>query len=129
MKTIRQIIQVSIVVLFFLTISISAQAFSGNNLAKYCQSGGKEDPLNSHSSLCFGLLDGFINGLEYGFLISEKKTKLFCKPKNIPPQQIMKIMNKYLDEHPEDLHYEFGQILIEALIEAFPCKNKYFKPS
>ena len=123
MKTIRQVIQVSIVVLFFLTFSISAQAFSGNNLAKYCKSGGKENPLNSHSSLCFGLLHGFINGLEYGFLLHENKiTKLFCKPKNITSQQIMKIMNKYLDEHPEDLHYEFGQILIEALVKAFPCK-------
>ena len=78
--------------------------------------------MNTNTALCIGLLYGWIDGLEYGFVITQTKTKLYCKPKNIPAKQLMKIMNKYLDEHPEDLHYEFGQILIEALVEAFPCK-------
>ncbi len=72
MKTIRRVIQVSIVVLFFLTISITAQAFSGNDLAEYCASEGKEKPMSSNTTLCFGLLRGYLKGLEYGFLLMNK---------------------------------------------------------
>ncbi len=123
MKTIRRVIQVSIVVLFFLTISIPAQAFSGNNLAKYCASEGKENPFSSNTTLCIGLLHGYLEGLEYGFLLMNNKVRLFCEPKEMDIKQLMKVFNKYLTEHPEKLHFKYGPQLIEALIEAFPCNQ------
>ncbi len=123
MKTIRRVIQVSIVVLFFLTISIPAQAMSGNTLAELCASEGKENPISSNSSMCIGLLLGYLEGLEYGFVLMDKKVRFFCEPKEVKVKQLMKIFNKYLAEHPENLHFKYGPEFIKAMSEAFPCKN------
>jgi hypothetical protein len=122
MKTIRRVIQVNIVVLFFLTISIPAQAFSGDNLSRYCVSEGRENPFNRDSTLCIGLLHGYVSGFKFAYETTNTK-KLFCEPEDMSAQQMMKIMNKYLRKHPEKLHFKYGPLFLEALIEAFPCNK------
>ena len=111
------------VFLFSLSTINPIHAFSGNSLAKYCASEGKENPFSSNTTLCIGLLHGYLEGLEYGFLITSTKMRLFCEPKEMTVKQLMKVFNKYLAEHPEKLHFEYGAQLIEAMREAFPCKN------
>jgi hypothetical protein len=46
-----------------------------------------------------------------------------CMPEGIPNGQLTRIFEKYLREHPEDLHQEGGGLLMIALMKSFPCKK------
>jgi hypothetical protein len=46
----------------------------------------------------------------------------FCLPTGVPSDQARKIVRKYLEQHPEKLHWEADQLITLALVDAFPCK-------
>jgi hypothetical protein len=46
----------------------------------------------------------------------------FCIPKGVTMGQMIAVVVKYVDEHPEDMHSEFLFLAHEALLTAWPCK-------
>jgi hypothetical protein len=50
------------------------------------------------------------------------KTNYICPPDQIHPIQIIRVVHKYLKDHPEDLHEYRGILVFRALKQAFPCK-------
>ena len=75
--------------------------------------------------LCLGLLDGFLKG--FAFAIEKthnKKIKLWCEPEKMEPSQLVKIYLKFLNEHPEKLHFRYEDTLSRALMTYFPCKTQ-----
>ena len=70
---------------------------------------------------CFAWLEGMLqmNDL-YEF---KGATAVFCRPNNSTNVQLVRIVVKYLQDHPEELHKdEF--VLAIALRTAFPCTDK-----
>lgn len=52
------------------------------------------------------------------------KRTLFCPPDEITGDEAVRITIKYLDDHPEDLHYAASSNVWTALHNVFPCPAK-----
>jgi hypothetical protein len=116
----KAILQSIIVALFVLAMSLTVKAdevfYTGNQLTKLC-----DDELAS-AAMCAGLIVGFTDGYRSAAKDSGRKT-LYCPPKQVINEQIIKIVDKYLKENPESLHEWYGLLINKALIEAFPCEE------
>ena len=77
--------------------------------------------------LCLGYISGFADGFAVGLEMEKSQTgsshSLFCVPNNgLPASQGLRIVVKWLHEHPGRLHQPSGVLITLALEEAFPCK-------
>ena len=70
-----------------------------------------------------GLCNGMIVGFDYGYSY-KNRDKTYCVPSGVNQGQIVKVVRKYIDEHPEKLHELYGKLIIEALNESFPCNKQ-----
>ena len=120
--------------IFFLLLAlmvmpVPAQA-DGNNLLKACTAGlkviNKEKNLSSKelvdAAYCAGLIQGImdvnrINKMSGGSI-------LFCLPEDmITKAEATQTVVNYLGAHPEKRKLHESILVIEALKEAFPCKQ------
>jgi Rap1a immunity proteins len=46
----------------------------------------------------------------------------FCIPDEVTRGQVVRVVIKYIDQHPEQTHELFGFLAYDALKEAWPCK-------
>ena len=77
-------------------------------------------------SIDYGICLGFVRGLHmtheiYGAI--SKNYKVFCLPPNVSTTQLVKIISKYLENHPENLHLEAASTAFVALKKVFPCED------
>lgn len=109
-----------IAVLFILTMSLPAQAITGNDLLADCEKGEDQSLPNRHHyyAYCSGYITGVVDGLSY--LDFQKR---FCLSKGVTHGQATKVVIKYLKENPQRLHEGYASIILSALKEAFPCKE------
>ncbi len=71
-----------------------------------------------------GYVLGFLDGKEMGD-IKGTSTPTYCLPKSgVKDGQVIRILAKYLEDHPSKLHLSGRVLLLLALEEAFPCKNE-----
>ncbi len=119
MKTIRQVIQVSVVTLFILSMSVSVEAITGNKLSEYCKTvddGRKQD--FQATAYCGGNITGVVDGMKY-FEFGNR----FCISPEVTRGQIMKVVIKYLKNNPQRLHEDYTELIYSAVTEAFPCNK------
>ena len=69
---------------------------------------------------CMGLIQGVRNT---AFIYQEmfKESKITCVPNNVDNVQVARIIVKYLNENPEQLHKDDALVAIFALQKTFPC--------
>src|SRR5262245_28168327 len=77
-----------------------------------------------------GFCMGMVVGLSSMHLLEEARqqgkvaaTYCFDMPDGVSPEQAIKVIIKYADLYPEQLHYSFVRIALTALHEAWPCKE------
>ena len=96
----------------------SAGFNTGNELAEMMSEAEKLDSDNSKDVSEVGGYYGYVTGVadatDYG---------IWCAPSHLKSAQIVKVVSKYLNNNPEKLHLNAAQLVIEALIGAFPCKK------
>lgn len=71
-----------------------------------------------------GMCFGFILGTHSGYFIARTGSQqklVFCIPSGVTNLQTVKIVVKYLNNHPEELHQSADVLVIEAMTAAFPC--------
>lgn len=73
--------------------------------------------------------DFFVYGVYDGTLVSlaavEAPAPFPCKPHGVTMGQISEIAWAYIKKHPEKRHKPASALVIESILEAFPCgKNK-----
>lgn len=110
------------IVLVICAIGSSARAWAkvaggdGNDLEEECKAA-----IAGETGARAGLCVGFINAYrQIAAMIPDQK--LLCDPANtIRNEQFIKVLVKYLDEHPEKLHLAGTQLVYDAMSEAFPC--------
>lgn len=95
---------------------LAAETFaymSGNKLLDVCT---KDTP--AHVALCLGYINGVVD------IMSSNPVNEFraCLPrKNAPLTQMVSVAKKWLEAHPEALHYPAPGLVANAMAEAFPC--------
>jgi hypothetical protein len=129
--------KVIILALLLLNISTSKAEFSsidsiytGKVLLQYCKetlNALKLPPEITHeqvmeSSLCLGFVSGAVDGWRLTVL-ERKGTLPFDVPQDVTDPEIIRVLIKYLENHPERLQSPGIVSLWFSLIEAFPPKN------
>jgi hypothetical protein len=106
-----------IVGLFATWMAEPANAFTGAEFYRACAGKGR---VTSDVS-CKAYTRGFVDGMTMGAATGKTAAK-FCPPKGgISDEQSRLDIERYLKDHPEDLHDEAGLMAGVALLQAFPC--------
>jgi hypothetical protein len=110
-------------------VCLSAPAWAdGNKLLLECQDGinamsgaPAANPLGAGH--CVGVLQATMDTLDI-FHEAGGAPRLVCVPTGgIPMVQSMRIMVKFLQEHPESLHLNESVLVVSAMKQAFPCSD------
>ena len=114
--------------LFILTFgSASAQTDTGMDLLRACnaiiqaEEGGDVSIENQLLSFYW---TGYLGGFNDAAVLIDTAVShgIYCVPsQGIENDQLVRVVKKYLDEHPEDLHLTARILVLLALREAFPC--------
>jgi len=72
---------------------------------------------------CLGYITG-VNSTSEAILTHFKFPLLYCLPKGIDNIQLVRVIVKYLENHPEELPNKSTLLVLAALKEAFPCEEK-----
>jgi len=144
----KMLLAITAVLLFpFSAMAQTLLAGDGNELLRSCNEALQENAAGPSSyflrGYCYGLVRGTMDtGLLYGTFeacetrrnksqpcsmqnIGSRSRILwpYCPPQNpIPLQQTVRIVVKFLNEHPEKLHEKDSYLTLEAFSAAFPCK-------
>ncbi|MGC9323879.1 MAG: Rap1a/Tai family immunity protein [Desulfomonilia bacterium] len=103
----------------------SFAGLTGDELLQECSGAlSSGDPKDLEDSACMDYIAGFLDS--YAVVTSSyPNAALFCLPKEgISDHQTIRIVVKWLEEHPEKLHLNAGKLITEALQDAFPCPKK-----
>lgn len=67
---------------------------------------------------------GYVAGLTQGAHAAEEihsVTWIFCLPQGVTNVQRVRVIRKYISNHPEEAHNPAEGLALQALREAFPC--------
>jgi len=70
---------------------------------------------------CTGFVQGFLQTNGYYYHIASSNKPLACPPISVTTFQAVRVLFKYLNEHPEMLHESEFLLIRWALEESFPC--------
>jgi hypothetical protein len=130
--------------LFLILAALATSAFAqpqnyttGNELRENCRYAVSEsdaDHITARAGLCIGFIDGFqqfeqIMDIAMGARAANLGSRLICVPDGVTNGQAVKVVVRYLDQHPESLHKFAGLLVYEALTDAFPCPAAPAKPA
>lgn len=94
---------------------------SGNDLLSKC----KDEQSIVNQQFCNGYVVGTADVLQsfqsVGGTVFQRETAFPCFPKGITSEQLVDIVTKDLEESPERRHAAASQLVIVALVAAFPC--------
>lgn len=115
-------------VLFFCVFAVGSSggqspkdAITGNGLLGSCQIHVKSMEDRSYKENTFeAYRDGYCSGLVYG--VSSASPDI-CPSEGVTGGQQVRVVLKYLQDHPEELHLDDALLAERALAKAFPCKK------
>lgn len=119
-----------LLLLIGMLLTVTTAFADGNELLKSCNAALKDHSSvpSFESGLDAGFCLGFVQGVRQLNLMyqhsRERKVNrpFFCLPEDgIKNIQAIRIVTKFLSEHPEKLHEPEIALVIIAFIEAFPC--------
>ena len=106
---------VGLAVMMLLSAQSQAGAYyDGSKLLQLCESDSAGE-----CGACVGYIVGIVDS--HDTMVKVTEVPMFCQPENATAGQLVKVVTKYLNEHPEDLHYSASSEVYGALMEAFPC--------
>lgn len=97
-------------------------ALSGDILLKHCESALQDKtPRSFGAGVCVGILQTltYIQPL----LDPTYEKASYCVPQGLLNEQEVRVVATYLQSHPERLQEEGRTLALDALHEAFPCKE------
>jgi pantothenate kinase type III len=93
-------------------VAAEIEGVSGANLKKICES-YLYIPSNTAEGMCLGYVVGVMSVMEY--------INVVCRPVKSTHSQAALVVQKYLADHPEKLHINADELVLDALQQAFPC--------
>ena len=98
-----------------ITAHAEAKMGTGNLLLAGCQSDTIEQ------MYCIGYVDGVVGTLVIA-AAAHKVPRLVCVPDGVTTGQTVKVVERFLEAHPEELHKDARFLVFWALIDTWPCK-------
>ncbi len=108
---------------------------SGNAFVRLCSAA--DEPGNSSFSNeqvvvamdCMAYVRGVVDGIELSSRLAEFKTKqnalkLFCRPDNVEGGQMVRIVLRFIRDHPERAQFLTEILILKSMENAFPCAAK-----
>jgi hypothetical protein len=108
------------ILLLCLTVPVSARADdsnSGNAMLPHCLAFLRNDVSDPIAWVCGGTIS-----TTAFFGRSLPNEVRFCRPANVTNDQLARIVVRYLENRPEQLHEPLALLAAKALREAWPCK-------
>jgi hypothetical protein len=119
MKTKKSILAlVVLLVLVFMQGQAGADSYTGNMLVKQMLEYEKADGNMISNLYSVGYYAGYISGVS-----SAQNRILFEFPEGVNMGQICAVVSKYLKNHPEIWNKSAIDLVVDALMEAFPLKK------
>jgi hypothetical protein len=100
--------------LIFSPAAADMENISGAYLKKICAS-YDDIPENPADGMCIGYVVGVMSMMDY--------IEVLCVPDKITHAQATLVVKQHLSDHPEKLHLNAKELVIDALEEGFPCHN------
>jgi hypothetical protein len=103
---------------------------SGNDLLPDCSvavsfaDNGKNLPLEQMVSMgrCMYYISGFLDGHSLASAVGSGSPSL-CFPKGGSLGQMVRVVTKWMRDHPEKLNESAAMCVYRALVDAFPCRS------
>ena len=109
----------AIAILLALTVPASAQDPDSANFYLPGCKGLLDNRMTSGVSVYQqGRCGGYVASLVYG-----EGGQEFCPPKGVSIGQAVTVVINYIEARPERMHEQFGDLALEALTAAWPCKR------
>ena len=110
------------------SVGHAAHTLDGTALLNKCNTA--VEMMNDHhsevvdASYCLGFVNGImLMTFDQSIELKASHTVLGCAPsQGITSEQGVRIVQKYLNDHLEELHRDAHLLVVYALREAFPCK-------
>ena len=117
----RLILLGCVVIVLFGTRGWAQDLNSGNGLLVSCQTSIRQmDNPGMTLSFSEGLYDGYCTGIVTGVTAA---SPLVCPGKGATVGQEIRVVVKFLQDHPEKLNLRNTDLIEQALSEAFPCSK------
>ena len=110
------VLKLTLVFLFVAAHSASAAYFNGSLLNKYCSSESKYE-----QGMCLGYVVGVVDSFNTTNPLQTSK-RIICIPPAVTSGQLVLVLKKSMQEHPETLHLPASAHTLSALTAAFPCE-------
>lgn len=98
-----------VIACLLMSAAVPAQAnsyyFDGNQLSRFCEG---QDFCNGYIMAAYDS-----NVIYFG--------NTFCMPASSTGDQIVAVAKKYLLDHPEARHLSAAALVVQSLVQAFPC--------
>jgi hypothetical protein len=108
-------------------IAFGVHYSDGNHLQEVCNeaiklfdSRDEADVFNAGN--CFGYIRAANDMYE---VLVNSSNRTICIPSGIRAKQLIRIVDKYLEEHPEKLHNVGSLLVYESFQESFPCSEQH----
>lgn len=109
----------AVAILLALTMPASAEDIvSANSFLPGCKSFLSHNMLTPADALRGGRCTGFVQAFLAASPILD-----FCQPNEATIGQAVPVVVKYIEARPERMHEPFGNLALEALTAAWPCKR------
>lgn len=114
------LLRLYLIIALLISQTAAAPAYyqSGNTLKEMCS--GSMDLQNG----CVGYIVGVFDGIKFirDFNTNQNwQTLTFCSPERPNVSQLMAIVQRHLETHPETLHLSASYNILTAIQLAFPC--------
>ncbi|UQW74382.1 Rap1a/Tai family immunity protein [Pseudomonas avellanae] len=103
----------------------TAMAVTGNELSEQCQASIKDPTPPSKyfaSGVCAGYVNGMIDGIHIAKVLSPDRVDVCFPDHGFTSFQAVKVVQRYLDTHPERLNEDAMVLTSMAFKQAFPCQ-------
>lgn len=105
---------------------------SGNAFVRQCSAVGKEHDLSTsdkaNQMTCAAYVSGFAEGVAFvtdsvQSKVGQQVPPVYCPGEGIEAGQLVKIVLKYIREHPEAAHLRTFILVGRSFQKAFPCRD------
>ena len=103
---------------------------SGNSFARLCSALDIEKTHldMQHTVACMAFVDGVVQGVYEEVSLTQTAANQepflpFCLPEEAETGQLVKVVLKYIHNHPELAHQRTAALIVKALREAYSCKK------
>ena len=113
---IKKLLWLFVFALFLPVVSARAEYFNGILLNKYCNSDSAYE-----KGMCLGYIVGVVDSFNTTSVLKGEE-RILCIPQGVTSGQLVLVMRKSMQEHPETLHLPASAHTLSALTAAFPCE-------